>query len=446
VRAQGHIDSLKNLLPHKDEQVHKKILLTLAAATASNNVDSALAFAEAAISHKPFNKEYFVVANRIKGQLLILKERAQDAITVLNVAKALNRDPVVARELYKINNCLATSYLHLGQPQTAFQILYETYGMFSKFPNDEEYRITLSNIGFAHYKASNYDRALEYYQKASLAARKVSNNYQEVRRLSNLILCLVHLGRYDEGEAYLDTIRSQYALTITPRDSIQLQYSVATLRLKMGGVRQAIQAFEACLALASRFKDYRFQAESLLSLAQLSRISGKPSTSLSYLALAEKLCIKEGFDQVLLNVYQEYIYLFENGKVYGSLVTVQEKYILLKRKLYSITLASDIGGFEAQQMDNAYRKQIDILKRLNTLKSKELDAQKRLSEYQTVLVALVLIAVFLLGYSLIQSTLINARLAAIVKQRGVLKINSIFMESGLSRFFVDASNADTPKQ
>ncbi len=225
-------------------------------------------------------------ATSLRAQLRQLQEHPRAAIALARVAVAEAEAAGEEAALARSCQVLDASYNMIGQPSKAVfggraLEIYERR-------NDLAGVATITNnLGGRAYFEGQWDRALEYYERAESAHRRSGNEAAAATTSANRAEVLVSQLRFDEAEplltAAIRALRAHHLIDAALFAELQM----GRLLLLRGDHEQARGLLEAIRSEATELGQTHSALEAAIHLADLAVITDDPGTALADLDAAE---------------------------------------------------------------------------------------------------------------------------------------------------------------
>ena len=191
----------------------------------------------------------------------------------------------------------------------------------------------LSNLGLIYSRLSDFDRALESYEK-SLAIRKGLKNTKAIASSLNLIARTFSLkGDYPEA---LDYYQKSLDLRTKENDISGLPWShlgIASLKEKTGDLKGAVYHYKESLHLNRSFGEKRLEVQCLLGLGRIYTEQKKKKEGLDYLQRALDLTKELKAKPLLFEVYRALGEFYEKSDDFGKALDFYKLYQKIEREV-----------------------------------------------------------------------------------------------------------------
>ncbi|MCK4701653.1 MAG: tetratricopeptide repeat protein, partial [Bacteroidales bacterium] len=191
------------------------------------------------------------------------------------------------------------------------------------------------NLGLIYSRLSDFDQALESYEK-SLAIRKEQKNTKAIASSLNLIARTFSLkGDYQEA---LDYYQKSLDLRTKEKDISGLPWShlgIASLKEKTGDLKGAVYHYKESLQLNRSFGEKRLEVQCLLGLGRIYTEQKKKKEGLDYLQRALDLAEELKAKPLLFEVYRALGEFYEKTGDFGKALDFYKLYQKIEREVLS---------------------------------------------------------------------------------------------------------------
>lgn len=366
------VDSLRDLLANSTGRDRYELLHKLIPELFDVDNKTALIYAEEAfsIARQIGDSLQIVKSGRITGQIQRRLDDLSGSIDLLTSILPIARRNHFIEEEKKILNALAVTHTFRADYDEALRYHFESLKIREREGKQDEISIALNNIGVVYYKLRNHQKALEYYLRCIELKKSINDTYDLDRILINTGLCYNQLGDYSKARSYINEglefcgNNCNDAILIEGRFGLGFSFFSEYQTLISNNVdskdsnellKSAEIHFSQSYTIAKTSGNKRFQSENLLYLAQLNTIKHDEEKAKTYLSEAESIARVTQYNQLLIDIYQEFSKIYNQTKNFEQASFYQSKYIHLKDSVYSEQLIENIAKI---QTDFAERKNI----------------------------------------------------------------------------------------
>jgi signal transduction histidine kinase len=359
------VDSLQRLLSSKIGTDRCSILYSLAYELFDVDNIAALAYAEESFkfAYQLGDSLQIVKSGRITGQIQRRVDDLNGSIDLLTSILPIAKRNHFIEEEKKILNALAVTHTFRAEYDQALKYHFESLKIRESEGRKDEISIAFNNIGVVYYKLRNHRKALEYYLKCIELKKSINYTDDLDRNFINTGLCYNNLGDYSKARSYIrqgmEFCKNNCSDAILVEGEFGLGHSFfneyRTLDEHNSNVndldeslRNAEKHFSQSYSIAKTSANKRFQIENLIYLAQINTIRHKEEKSKVYLQEAESIAQANEYNQLLIEIYQEFSNVFTQTKNFEQASFYQNKYIRLKDSVYSEQLIENLAKVQTE--------------------------------------------------------------------------------------------------
>lgn len=347
------IDSLESVLKNAENENEIALVKTqLAWEYFDVDNNKALSFAQEAfrLSQEIGDSSSMVRAGRLSGQLLRRFDRVDESINQLLIVYPIAKRNNYLEELKRILNALAIGYTFKANYDKALEYNFHSLVIREKEGDKQSISITLNNIGIVYFKLKNYEKAIEYYKRSLDLKNEVNDNYDLDRLLINLGLCYNQIkgpdSKYAEAQKYINQALIICDTACSDPIKIEANFGLGVSYFGQKKWDLATKYFEESLSIARTFNDKRFQAENLVYLGKIDVEKMEFETAVTHLTEAKALASNSGYNQLLMDIYKQFSYLYNKKEDYQNAAFYQDQYIQLKDSLISEDLVKNVARIQ----------------------------------------------------------------------------------------------------
>jgi class 3 adenylate cyclase/Tfp pilus assembly protein PilF len=372
-------DSLFRVLERSNEDSLKvNTLISLAATFYRSNPDSAILYAEQAIS----------LADKIKytkGLAYAYKGRGMGFYFQGKYAEALNDWEISLEYFRNINDLLGVSnmlnnlgavYYNYGENNTSITYYLESLKVSEKIGDSLRIATALVNIGAVYYsKEATHDLALEYYSKA-LPMSEALGDFDAIGT-SAVNLGQIYLDREDDvkAEYYFTKALEAYENSENGNVSYAMMSLGRVYALRKDYV-SAVNYQQGAYDLAENNNSKLEMAQAMLSLADTYDQTGETQLSLASYKRAQELSSEIGASYVLKDSYNGLALAYAKLPDYQNAYRYQLLYNEMKDTLYNAEMDRKVKDFYLIYEIEKQQGQIDLLTKDQELANLALQRQK----------------------------------------------------------------------
>jgi signal transduction histidine kinase len=289
-----------------------------------------------------------VMAGRIKGQMLRRFDRLQESIDILTDILPIAKRNKYDEHYKKILNALALAYTFQANYDKALEYNFQSLVVRENEGDKAEMSIAMNNIGLIYYKLKNYESALKYYNQTLDLKAQVGDELELEKIYINRALCFVHLKKFEEAIQDINKGLSLCGDKCDDQIKIQGKFGLGESSFWLGDIDDAQNQFQESLNIALRTNDKRFQAENLIYLGLIDIQKKKYDEAITHLTKADSIASRSGYNQLLVDVYKQFSFVYSQTNDFRNATIYQDKYIRLTDSLFREDLVKNIAKVQTQ--------------------------------------------------------------------------------------------------
>lgn len=373
-------DSLYSALVNKSPADRFSVLYDLTFNYIKKDNETALSLIEQAQEAAYMSRDslWMVKSLRVKGQILYLLERMDEAEDAFEIALPIARRNGYKNEQLYVQQSQGKLCLFKGKYDSSLKLHFNTLELANELPQKNILAATLCDLGITYYKLMDYSTALGYLLR-SLSVPELSSNGLPVV-LSNIGLCYAQLGDYVEGRRYLEKSLTECGDACAGQDMMNIEYGFGIIALGEQEIYEAEKHFLKSYEFAVILEDSRFQLDNIYLLAQIYLQDKQFKKASNYLFDAEKLIDSQTpFNLEIIKIYSQFCDLYLSTGDFEKASLYQSKYILLKDSVYSEQLTANLMRIEAEYQERENEFKIATQKGIISLNETVIKGQRTLN-------------------------------------------------------------------
>lgn len=334
-------------------------------------------------------------------------EKYEAESDLYNAAFCYSNAVKIAREVHDNNRLpeLLLSYglvlNYLGDYSEALMCLEEAEDLL---PADDNYlrgRI-MSSYGSIYFFMGKLDESLTYYNKALSFAKEMGSDLGISISLNNVGCVYEEIKEYDKA---IEMFNQSLVLQDKLQDSATIcntYYNVALCYYLMGNSDEAYLYFERSKAMAEAISDVEITSMSLQGLAKVAADKGRYDEAETLFNRSEKLASDNHYRQVLLNVYREKRFFYEERGLYREAYQCIKMYSELSDSIFSEDMTNRLNAQrvkyeirDKEQQIESQKKDLEQQKYIAEVQEKDLAQQRFIGTILILAIFLLLVVVFL---------------------------------------------------
>jgi signal transduction histidine kinase/Tfp pilus assembly protein PilF len=380
-----------------------KLLNDLCWSYVFNNPDSAIFFGKKALSlsRKLKNVGNEATAFNRMGVAFDVKHMPDSALFFYHQAVTLSEGPggEPATLAGALNN-IGLIHWNLGDHERAVKYYVRSAELFEQLGNMGGLAHTYNNIGLLLSEDGNHQEALRYNRKALRIREELGDRNGMAATYTNFGLIYEELGELDSMIYYT-------LLSIPIKEELNDAFGLAKSLHNLGYCYQNMKQYEKAeeyfrrsLEVSAKLGNDRAVASTLMHLASVVRLNGRPKEAMPLLDRAEELCKRDRDPKLLWKIYEQKAFNYEKLKDFEAATVFYYLRNTIKDSILTIDKTEAVDELETKYRTAVKDRKIEEQER--QVAEASLLAQRR-NTYIALLV-LLLIILLLFGFSYIQFT------------------------------------------
>jgi signal transduction histidine kinase len=380
-------------------EISPKLLNDLCWSYVFSDPDSALFFGRKALAlaRKTGHRGNEATAFNRMGVAFDVKHMPDSALLFYHQAVSLSKeaDGEPATLAGALNN-IGLIHWNLGDHEKAVEYYVRSAELFEQLGNMTGLAHTYNNIGLLLSEDGNHREALSYSRKALRIREELGDRHGMAATYTNIGLIYEDLGE-------LDSMAHYTLLSIPIKEELNDAFGLAKSLHNLGFCYQdmkrydlAEQSFRKSLEVVSKLGNDRGEASTLMHLAAVLRLTGRPQEALEMLEKAEELCKRDRDSKLLWKVYEQKAFTHEKLRDYRTATVFYHLRNTLKDSILTIEKAEAV-----EELETKYRtalKDRRIQEQERQVAEASLLAQRRNTYIILLLSALIITMLFGFGY------------------------------------------------
>jgi tetratricopeptide (TPR) repeat protein len=268
------------------------------------------------------------------------------------------------------NQNMGLVYLKIKEPTKARPYFERNLLYLRKIKHQRNEAISLTNIGHTFYEEKNYEKALDYYEKA-LALDK-ANGFTAERhyRLMNVANARKQLKGYVKTETLLDTARAMAAKTEDAESLLKINNSLAELHIEEKNYEKALPILLQSKELSKTLKQRETLLDVYRGLALVYEKTGQPE--LAYEAHRNIYAIRDSlYNEGGLKQFQELQTRYETTKKEQEISLLEKNNQIKNLEYKQLLIDKQAQQQAAELLDLKQEDQINQLQIIELQKTNE---------------------------------------------------------------------------
>ncbi|HSY62277.1 MAG TPA: tetratricopeptide repeat protein [Cytophaga sp.] len=436
----SYTQNIPDSLLHKlsvapNDSVKARTLLDIGETIEATSTEKSFAYYQQALTLSQRIKNNHLLLSSLNdiGICYIELNKMDSAVVAFEEAIAVARQLNDALRVAKITTNIGNVYLHKNDRVRAIDYYLQSARLWETAANQDGLPALYANINSLLNDQKEYDKALEYGNKAIALAAKIGDDFSGVNALLNLSNTYSGLGKFEKQHELL-----QQALPLAKKgENIE---QIATVYNNLGdyfyekkqyqpSLNNYLESYKYSQQLGNQ---YHLCTESAM-LALLYYKLNENDKALQYILQAEKLAVEVGARADLKEIYQTRAEIEQQKGNYKLASEYFSKTIVLRDSLFKAETSEKVAEVEAKYEDEKKQKEITQLQKDKEIQSLSLKNKSTLNYFLIASVATLIIIGFLVYRNLRhrhqlakqQDELNQQRIRELEKDRQLVAVDSL---------------------
>ncbi|MGX5201155.1 EAL domain-containing protein [Aliikangiella sp. IMCC44632] len=288
-------------------------------------------------------------------------------------------------DVAEVHNILGVSHYMVGNYELAQQNFLTALNQYQSIEVLHKVAPTLSNLSMISWAQDDFEKALEYLEKAILIAQQTNNTRSYLTNLLNKGIYLRELGKHQESVATFESLLADENIGLFPRIETHVSISLGNVFLENNQWEKSRILAEKGLEMARKTRNEQYIARANVLLGQLALVNKNYSNAEKLLNDALAYYQDKKFKREEADIYQVLSKLAEarnnHQKALAHFIQYHSKVTDLQNESRKQSIAKLQEKFNAKQREQ----EIAALTSSNTLQKQQLETEK-LNRYVSLLV------------------------------------------------------------
>lgn len=300
------------------------------------------------------DRRRFGVYSATKGAIFSYNGRSRAAVPLLDEALRIAIEFKRAKFQRIVLNLIFSNYLIMGLYDEALEygLKLEEVGLASK--DDESSMLAYANLGLLYYKLLDAKTALSYFKKAQLF---IGSGPRSPIIPINIGLCYNQLGQHETALSYFREANNDRG-AFDKEGFITYENALANTYLSMERYDSALVHADNSVKLATQRRHLRFIVENTNLMAEIFFKKGNYARSIDLLNVSQKLCIENGLNSLLKDVYGHFADIYRWSGQYHLCARYRDLYTKQWRVVHGEDVLNHIALLENRFSQQSNEKKI----------------------------------------------------------------------------------------
>jgi len=268
----------------------------------------------------------------------------------------------------------------------------------------------LGNMGNIHNELFNFEKGLEYFNRGLEGAKKTGNPYLILQFKTNIATAYADMKQYTKAISMYHEVIPE-ALKLGMEEQVALAYGNAGMAFYyLNQYDSAAYYIQKAIPMLTDLNKTTYLIFDLKVLGEINAKKGLFDKAKTNLEEAEKLAEELGSIDKLSGVYISWAVYFEEKGDFRQALVYQRKYSVLNDSVHSEEQQSKIARLETKFNFREQQKEIKLLNAETQLQSAEISKQKLKAKFSIAGAILLLIILLLIIFQYIKTKKVNRSL------------------------------------
>ncbi len=336
------------------------------------------------------------MANKHVGTVSQKMYKYSDAVDHLNKAVEMFKQARDKAGVADSLNNLGIVHDDLKNYDMTLEYYFQALKYYEEVDDREGMAGTYINAGTVYIKLGKFNEATEYYEKALDIYKELNNRRGMANSLSNM--GSIYSFKGERGKA-IETYKKALDIFRT----IQYKWGVALILSNIGQLYMNMKKYDEATAyitesmeLAEKIGYKRGLANCYKNLALLSQATGKPRTAIRYAEKELALALEINSIIHISAAYDLLSLFYSQRKDFKTALKYHREFKEVNDKSYEETDRRKIGEMQVKYRTEKKEKEIQLLKRDNSIQQLELGKQRNIRDLLLVILILILVLALVL--------------------------------------------------
>jgi hypothetical protein len=354
------IDSLKSRLPDAEGIQKIVVLRSLANEYLDLNHDLAVVYSRQAYTQA--NREgdslQIVETAHTFARALWILEKYQESIDLLVLVYPIAERNQMTNQVSILND-LAARYTFQADYDEALRYNFKSL-MLNELEEDLPAKAaSLDNIGHLYHKMAYNQKALDYYTRSLTTKKEIRQSAGLEFSFLNIGLCLISLNELDSGQKYIAQAVAMCGDSCSGVFKMEANYALGQLFFNQHRLREAENYLRGSYEISLELHNKNYQAANQLLLARVFFNQQDNERAKELLSKTMDNAVQANMKEIVLEVYRQFIRIYQAENDPKSLSYYQAKYIELNEGIFSEEMDRNLSKLQADFDEQQYLRTIE---------------------------------------------------------------------------------------
>lgn len=395
--AAAKIDSLESLLSTKlDDTIRVDVLLNLSKEHFKVNKNSQ--------TTETYLNEAFVLAKRtnfiygitkywdLKGYIHRSRSEYKEALYCHFEAKDLAEKMNLAQLFPTIYNNIGVVYRRLDEYNKAIEYHLKALEYAEKFNQRLSKSMAINSIGNIYIVTNQFDDALNYFNKSLQISIEDNHILSQAINYNNIGEVYEFTGKYQKALVYYQkSLQLNEQIKNNEKGKAICFDCIGNVYKKTGELEKALEYYQKALTIDVKHGDRYFECVSYNNIGEIQTQFGEYSNAMDNLQKALEYSLEMGSKMQIMNAYRNLSVLFEKTNLHEKALEYYKKSVVYKDSVLNEDNNQNIAKLQILYDSEKQLREIEVLKKDQEIKDKDLQRQNLIIFLLVYAVALVLV-------------------------------------------------------
>ncbi len=296
------------------------------------------------------------------------------------ICNSFNEDEAISKSgkegiAISLNN-IGIVYEKWGNYEKAIEYYQKALKIFEELGNRKGMAALMNNIGIVYYNWTNYEKAIEYYQKSLQMEEELGNKQGTANSLNNIGLIYMNWGNYKKSiEYYQRSLKIGKEIGDKQGISNTLN-NIGIVYYKWNSYKKALEYYKKSLKIREELGNKRGIAYSLSNIGNVLKNQDNFNKALKYYNKSLQIAKLINLSERIIDNYQALSETYFAIGNYKKSLEYYKLYTEVKDSIFNTETHKQITEIQTKYETEKKEKEIELLNKDKALKETEIKRQK----------------------------------------------------------------------